>query len=218
VRYLTAALALWIPASAESLHYTINWQSGLSLGEAALHSTQSDSGLWSFELLLDAAVPGFTIRDEYRSRATAQLCSETLERIVRRGQRRSQETVTFDPEARRVRRVTEGGGSSEMEAPSCAHDAMAFLQFLRQELAQGRLAANQSVFLGARYDLQLSVAGSETVRQGEARLEADRVRIGIRGPKAELAVEVLFARDAARTPVLARLPLALGTFTVELLP
>ncbi len=34
----------------------------------------------------------------------------------------------------------------------------------------------------------------------------------------DLTVEIFFARDAARTPVLARIPLPLGTFTVELQP
>lgn len=218
MKRLVALLAVVLPAGAESLHYTINWQSGLSLGEASLSSSKSPEGPWSFEMTVDAAVPGFTVRDEYRSRATAVLCSETLERVVIRGPRKSVETVTFDQERHRVQRETEGGGKSELDAPECAHDAMTFLQFLRQELAQGRLAANQPVFLGAKYDLQLSVIGTESVRQGEARIDADKVRISIRGPKADLTVEVLFARDEARTPVLARLPLVLGTFTVELLP
>jgi hypothetical protein len=33
----------------------------------------------------------------------------------------------------------------------------------------------------------------------------------------DLTVEIFFARDAVRTPLLARIPLTLGTFTVELI-
>jgi hypothetical protein len=32
-----------------------------------------------------------------------------------------------------------------------------------------------------------------------------------------VTVEIFFAKDAARTPLLARIPLALGSFTVELI-
>ena len=66
--------ALLASASGETLHYSINWPSGLSLGEATLRSdrtvesTDSASG-WEFELNLDASVPGFAIRDQYRSTA-----------------------------------------------------------------------------------------------------------------------------------------------------
>ena len=49
-------------------------------------------------------------------------------------------------------------------------------------------------------------------------MEADKVRTSIRGPKSDLTIELYFAHDEVRTPVLARLPLALGVFTVELLP
>jgi hypothetical protein len=100
----------------------------------------------------------------------------------------------------------------------CARDALTFLQFLRQELAQGRIAPNQSVYLGSKYDLQLTYVGTETIRQGDQRVEADKVRTNIHGPKSDLTIELYFARDEVRTPILARLPLALGVFTVELLP
>ena len=38
----------------------------------------------------------------------------------------------------------------------------------------------------------------------------------IKGPASSYTVDIFFAKDAARTPVLTRIPLALGTFTVEL--
>ncbi len=212
-----------LSAGAETLHYTINWQSGLNLGEASLSATKHtasgvDSG-WDFQLTLDAAVPGFTIRDDYKATSDAKFCSAVLDKAVTRGTRKSGEKVTFDQERKIVKRETNGGGKSEAQAAGeCAHDALTFLQFARQELAQGRLAANQSVYLGSKYDLQLTYTGTESIKQGDRVVEADKVRVSVRGPKADTSFEIYFARDEVRTPLLARLPLALGTFTVELLP
>jgi len=209
-------------ASAESLHYSINWQSGLSLGEASLaankHAASGEDTGWDFALTLDAAVPGFTIRDEYKSNSDAKFCSSTLEKTTTRGSRKSTEKITFDQANKTIKRETTGGGKSEMQAVECAHDALSFLQFTRQELAQGRLAANQSVYLGSKYDLQLTYTGTEAIRQENKSVDADKVRVSVRGPKADITFEIYFARDEVRTPLLARLPLALGTFTVELLP
>jgi hypothetical protein len=209
-------------ASAETLHYSINWQSGLNLGEATLGANKSDASgaeSWNFELMLDAAVPGFTIRDDYKSNADAKFCSTVLEKTVTRGTRKSTEKVTFDQARKSVKRETSGGGRSEAQAAGdCAHDALAFLQFARQELAQGRLAANQAVYLGPKYDLQLTYTGTETIRSDNKPVDTDKVRVSVHGPKADTTFEIYFARDDVRTPLLAKLPLALGTFTVELLP
>jgi hypothetical protein len=209
--------------NAETLHYSINWQSGLNLGEATIgankHEASGTDGGWSFSLTLDAAVPGFTIRDDYKSSADAKFCSAMLEKTVTRGTKKSTEKVTFDQDRKSVKRESSGGGKSEAQAAGeCAHDALAFLQFARQELAQGRLATNQAVYLGAKYDLQLTYTGTESIRQENRAVEADKVRVSVRGPKADTTFEIYFARDEVRTPLLARLPLTLGTFTVELLP
>lgn len=223
MKFLSILFALTLSASAESLHYTINWQSGLNLGEASIGATKASGGSgdahWAFNVSLDAAVPGFTIRDEYQSKADEKFCSSSLEKTVTRGSRKSVETITFDQAKKTVERETEGGGKSELRFDgNCAHDALAFLQFMREELAQGRLAANQSVYLGSKYDLQLTYTGTETIKHDNKAVEADKVRVGLRGPKADFTFEILFARNEVRTPLLARLPLALGTFTVELLP
>ena len=118
-----------LSAGAETLHYTINWQSGLNLGEASVSATKHtasgvDSG-WDFQLTLDAAVPGFTIRDDYKATSDAKFCSAVLDKAVTRGTRKSGEKVTFDQERKIVKRETNGGGKSEpgnarmMRSPSC---------------------------------------------------------------------------------------------------
>ena len=50
----------------ETLHFSVNWPSGLSLGEAELTSVYSPSGAWSFSMKVDAALPGFLVGDEIR--------------------------------------------------------------------------------------------------------------------------------------------------------
>jgi hypothetical protein len=214
------AFATLVPA--ESLHYSINWQSGLSLGEAVLSSTPTGDGTasgWAFELMLDASVPGFMIRDEYSSTADGQLCSAEMKKTTSRGSRKSEEKLTFDQSARTVKReILDGGPTGTASMPVCGRDALTFLQFVRQELAQGRLAPQQPVVLGAKYDIHMVYIGAEAIKVADQRRDADKVRVSIKGPKADHTVELFFARDAARTPLMARLPLALGVFTVELLP
>ena len=218
------------PVGAETLHYSINWQSGLSLGEASLLAEKlsaepaSETGAgqasgWKFEMALDAAVPGFTIRDEYSSSADDKLCSFRVQKSVARGARKTLEKIQIDSQNRTAIRETQnGGGKSQYEVPNCVHDAMAFLQFVRQELAQGRIAAQQPVILGAKYDVQVTYVGTDTIRVAGENVPADRVKVAIKGPMADVTADVYFSHDELRTPVLARIPLSMGVFTVELLP
>ena len=81
------------PFTNESLTYTVNWPSGLTLGEAHLSATGISTG-WRFELSLDASVPGFAVKDTYRSTASAELCSETFSKDLSHGSRKSGEKVT----------------------------------------------------------------------------------------------------------------------------
>src|SRR4051794_29576650 len=62
------------PFTNETLSYSANWPSGISLGEAHLSAT-SGSGGWRFELGLDAGIPGFTVKDTYKSTSSVDLCS-----------------------------------------------------------------------------------------------------------------------------------------------
>ncbi len=265
MRY-AAFFALILTARAETLHYVINWPSGLNLGEATLSAARShpeaakpdaakpdaakpdtakpdaksgaaksnaeaprqssglfdpksaDKGGWDLDLDIDASVPGFAVRDHYHSTAGAELCSAVLEKAVRHGSRKNEETVTFHADTNTITRETHGpgGGKSDVSVSACARDALAFLQFARNELAQGRLAPQQSVILGAAYNVRLTLAGTQSVRMGEQTVQADRIQANIKGPASDITVEILFARDTARTPVLARIPLSLGVFTVEL--
>src|SRR5271170_3810204 len=135
-----------VSARAETLHYVINWQSGLNLGEASLSSSRAlwvvggaETARWSFDLDVDASVPGFAIRDHYTASAGPEICSAKLDKTVHRGNHKSEEKVTFDQEQHTITRTTQpegpGVGTSDASVPPCARDGLAFLQFVRQELA-----------------------------------------------------------------------------------
>jgi hypothetical protein len=214
-------------ASGEILHYSIEWPSGLSLGEATLRADRTGQGTaskpgWEFDLNLDASVPGFVIRDQYHSTANLDFCSWRLEKKTARGARKNEERVTFDPAKNTATRETVRGdktaGQSELSVPLCARDALTLLQFVRRELAQGRLPPQQPAILGAAYQVRLEYLGSTPVRLGDQQMDADRFRTSIKGPASDLTLELYFARDAVRTPLMMKIPLSLATFTVELIP
>jgi hypothetical protein len=205
------------PFQDESLRYSIKWPSGLSLGDVTLTAHRGGPG-WTFNAAIDAGVPGFSISDRYRSAATVELCSTELERNVSRGGRKTTEKTTFDQANRTAHRVTTvpEGGKSDFDVPSCARDALTFLYFAREELGQGRVAPPQQVFLGAGYSVVLKYTGEATIRLDEKPVVTDRVSVSVRGPKADVNAEAYFARDAARTPLVVKLPLSMGTFSMEL--
>jgi len=234
-----------IAAPAQTLHYVINWPSGLSLGEASISVSKpsaaapsaakgatpaaasvapsaaaaasgTSSGNWTFDLDIDAGVPGFVLRDHYHSTAQdADICSVKLERKTQHGARKSEETDTFDQTIHTLTRESPGAKTDYSVTP-CARDAMAFLQFARKELAQGRLAPQQQVVLGGPYNVRLEVLGVQAVKMLDKTVQADRIRATIKSSFSDLVVEIFFAKDEARTPVLAKIPLPLGTFTAEL--
>jgi hypothetical protein len=212
-----------LSASAQSLRYSINWPSGLSLGEASLDTSRThDSAApkgpekWSFALDIDASVPGFPVRDHYQASASPDLCSTQFEKKFVHGSHKTEEHITFDQEKNTATRETQGGGKSDLSLSACARDALTFLQFARNELAQGRLAPQQQIVFGSVYQIRIEFTGSQTVKIADQNTDSDRILATIKGPSSNLTVELFFARDAARTPLLAKVPLSLGTFTVEL--
>jgi len=233
--FLTGLAALWaqtaqkpappaaprltgFPFTDESLHYSIRWPSGLSLGDVTLTAHRSEFG-WNFGAGIDAAVPGFSISDQYKSKANVELCSSELERNIDHAGKRVREKTTFDQHNRNARRETlfpEGGGHSDFDLPTCARDALTFLYLARSELGQGRVAPADKVFFGSAYSVQLRYTGEAPVVLDERQSVTDRVVISVKGPRADVSSEAYFARDAARTPLVVKLPLSMGTFSLEL--
>jgi hypothetical protein len=203
----------------ESLNFAVNWPSGLSLGEGFLRARRlpEREGVNEYSLVLDAAIPGITVRDEYMSRATAEFCSLEFEKQFEHGKRKGGEKSVFDQTRGVVVRTTaNGGGKSEVPAVPCAKDALTFLQFLRKEVAQGRLPAAQPIHFGATYQVRVAFGGAQHLVLGGERVEADKLNLTVKGPASEHAFEVWLARDEVRTPVRIRVPFALGVFSMDL--
>jgi hypothetical protein len=204
--------------AAENLGYTLNWPSGLSLGEAHLNSSEAD-GKRKSSLSIDASLPGFPITDSYASVSEGEFCSNEFNKKFTHGSRTSEEKTTFDREQRTASRQTlnpAAGGKSEFSTSACPRDALAFLAFLRRELAQGRLPQTEKIYFGAVYEISLKFAGVERLRAGEKYVEADHLSATATGPASRVEFQMYFERDAARTPIRVDVPFALGTFSMEL--
>jgi hypothetical protein len=205
----------------EQLRYNINWPSGLSLGEAQLRASLVKAapdavGRLHLEFALDAGIPGFAVSDQYRSEASPEFCSGEFQRTTQHGPKKTDEKTTFDPQQSTASRETAAGGKSELKTSACSKDALTFLYYVRHELSQGRIAPHQTVFFGAPYDMRIEFMGTQRIPLGDQQVEADRVTATVKGPSSELSFEVFFLKDQARTPALVRVPLALGTFSMEL--
>jgi hypothetical protein len=215
----TAPAQTGFPFQNESLHYTINYTSGLSLGDANLSAQKTANG-WDFTVTLDAAVAGFNLKDKFTSSMAGLYCSTEFERDTMHGGKSAKEKSTFDQEKQIAHRQTEfpnDGGYSDMSTGSCGRDAITFLYFSRKELGQGRVPPPQVVYFGSPYTVQQSYTGAQNVTLGDKKPEVtDHMVYTVKGPKSEFTVEVFYARDAARTPLLVKIPQAVGTFTMEL--
>ena len=203
------------PSKTETLHFAVNWPSGLSLGEGELVSVNNGRG-WTFSMTLDAALPAFPLAETADSRASSDLCSLELRKTGTRGKRTVKETTKFDAAKAMATRTTGGdGGKSEIRIGSCPKDALTFIQFARRELAAGRVPAAQQVYYGAGYQTRLQYTGTQKIRVGNEYVEADKLTGNVKGPASEFTLELYFARDPERKPLLVSIPVAVGKFTVE---
>jgi hypothetical protein len=207
------------PFQNESLHYTLKYSSDLPLGDANLSAHKSADG-WDFTVNVDAAVMGFNVKDKFTSSMAKGFCSTEFERDTQHGSKTAREKTTFDADKQVAHRQTEfpnDGGSSDLSTGACGRDAISFLYFSRKELGQGRVAPPQVVYFGSAYTVQQSYTGAENVTLADKKSEiTDHLVYQVKGPKSEFSFEVYYARDAARTPLLIKIPLAVGTLSMEL--
>ena len=205
----------------EQLTYSINWPSGLSLGESRLHAAllpASDGAKqrMSFGFDIDAAVPGFAVMDKFTATAGGDFCSTEFDKNIHQGQKRADEKTTFDLESNTATRETKGGGQSKLDTGNCAKDALTYFYFVRHELSQGRLPQPATVYFGAPYQVRLEFVGTETIRVGDKQVQADHLTGSVKGQVADAHFDIYFLKDASRTPALVKVPLSLGTFSMEL--
>jgi hypothetical protein len=212
------------PFQNETLRYNVNWPSGLSLGEAVVtanNDTASKSGAaWSFALNLTVGIPGFPLADIYRSTAAATgLCSTELKREISHGSKKVTEKTTFDQKSGTAKRQTvspAGGGASDLSFHGCGQDALAFWFFARRELGQGRVPPPETIFFGSGYAARMEYTGAQTIPVAEKPTVTDHLVAHVKGPASDFTFEVFYARDAARTPLLIKIPVTVGTISLEL--
>jgi hypothetical protein len=193
-------------SDSELLRYRISYAGAINIGEAQISMSRTKAGS---ELTFQATVPvpGFPVAEFARSLVTKDLCALELEKKAVRGKRQTDEKTTFDASAGRATRETtvKGGGTSTFNVPACPRDALAFLYSLRKKITEGE----STVYYGAAY----KVAVRKLKANGG---DADVFEVRIAGPSAKYAAELHLARDAARTPVLIKVPLTAGSLQVEL--
>ena len=80
---LAAIAAIYAPPN-ENVRYSINWPTGVSLGEAQL-SASSSSDHMHFQFNLDAAAPAFTVSDRFNSDASGSFCSSEFDKSISHG-------------------------------------------------------------------------------------------------------------------------------------
>jgi Protein of unknown function (DUF3108) len=207
----------------ETLRYSVNWPTGVALGEATLSASsaqqarngEAPSASMHFQFDLDAGIPGFAVSDKFRSAASGSYCSSEFQKTTSHGPKKVDDKETFDPATGTVTRGS-GDGKSEINTNACGKDALAFLYFLRQELSEGRMPARQTVFYGAPYEVRLASAGTESVKIGNKPVDTEHIKASVEGPSASISVDLYFLQDKARTLALVKVPLSLGTFSMEL--
>lgn len=217
----TAHAQSGFPFTNETLTYTVNWPSGLSLGEATFTALHHGSTAWEFDMALNAAIPGFALVDRVKASATDDLCSTQFERDLSNGGRKTGEKIEFDQKqgsAHRVTTLPKDGGESTFGIPACARDALTYVYYGRRELGQGRVPQAQNVYFGAAYAAKMDYTGAQNITVGGKSTVTDHLVVSVKGPRADFTFEVFYARDAARTPVAIRIPLPLGTLSIELVP
>jgi hypothetical protein len=206
------------PFQNESLHYNINWPSGLGIGEADFTAQKTGAG-WDFAMNLSGGIPGFAVTDRFHSSANADLCSTEFDRDLSQGSRKSREKTTFDGGTGRAHRVTlfpAGGGESDFDVASCARDVLTFVYFTRSELGHGRVPPPQQIYYGGPRSIRMEYAGVQTIALGDKPTVADQLPVHLKGPNWGVDFDMFFARDAARTPLSIKVPLKAGAFTLEL--
>jgi len=205
------------PFTDESLSYALKGPTGIPLGDAHLTAKRADAG-WAFDLKANAGIPGFAIKDDYTSRINSDFCSTAFTRQFEHGSHKGREEETIDRSQETVTRATIGGGGGKSDFPvtDCMKDALALLYYARQELGQGRVPPPQQFLFGGLYDINMSYAGAENVQASGQTAVTDKIVCTVKGPASSFVFEMYFARDAARTPLLVKIPFVVGTFSMEL--
>jgi hypothetical protein len=211
------------PFTDETLTYSIKLPGGATLGDAHLSAKHAANGGWAFQLNGTAGVPGYSVKDVYTSRTNVDFCSTDFTRQYEHGSHKGREEETIDRSTETATRQTiigannaGGGGKSDFPITDCTKDALALLFYARRELGQGRVPPPQQVLFGGMYDVDMEYAGAANIPVAGVSTVTDKVVCTVKGPASTVTFEMYFARDPARTPLLVKVPLPVGSISLEL--
>jgi hypothetical protein len=204
------------PFTDEDLNYSVNWPSGINLGEAHLHAKRAGSN-WNFSFTIDAGVPGFQVKDAFHAESGSDFCCTAFDRSFVHGMRSGDEKETIDRDRGIATRVTKSGGQSDVQIPKCVKDALTFLLYTREEMGQGRVPPAQQILYGGLYRISLTYAGAPMITINRKQVQTDELVGAVKSQSGEFKFEVYFARDPARSPLVVKAPFAMGTFSMELI-
>ncbi|MCX6630604.1 MAG: DUF3108 domain-containing protein [Candidatus Solibacter sp.] len=208
------------PFQNETLRYRVVWPGGRSLGDVTLTAHKADDGGWDFDMSTTVSIPVVPISDRYKASASgADLCSSTLQREISHGTKKVIEKTEFDQKKNQAQRRTlipAGGGKSEFGIPTCGRDALTFQYLARREMGQGRVPPAGKVFFGSGYEVKMVYTGAQDVPVAGKAVVTDHLNVSVKGPASDFSFEIFYSRDAARTPLLIKIPLSIGTVSLEL--
>ena len=193
-----------------------------ALGDVTLTAHKTGDGGWDFDMSTSVAIPVVPIADNYKSSAIGtDLCSVDL---AARNQSRQQEGHREDrvrseeqSGAPRQTTVPAGGGKSEFGIPTCgARCADVPYISARREMGQGRVPPAGKVFFGSGYEVKMDYTGAQDIPVAGKPVVTDHVNVSVKGPASDFSFEIFYARDAARTPLLIKIPVTVGTVSLEL--
>jgi hypothetical protein len=72
------------------------------------------------------------------------------------------------------------------------------------------------VFFGSSYDVKMVYTGAQDIPVAGKPVVTDHLDVSVKGPASEFNFEIFYARDAARTPLLIKIPVKVGTVSLEL--
>ena len=74
----------------------------------------------------------------------------------------------------------------------------------------------ETVFFGSGYSARMGWTGAQTIPVAGKPVVTDQLVAHVKGPSANFSFEIFYARDAARTPLLIKIPVTVGTISLEL--
>ena len=208
------------PFQNETLRYRVIWPGGNSLGDVTLTAHKTGDGGWDFDMSTSVGIPVVPISDSTNRRPVGlDLCSSTLQREISHGAKKVIEKTEFDQKTNQAQRQTlvpAGGGKSEFAIPTCGRDALTFQYLARREMGQGRVPPAGKVFFGSGYEVKTVYTGAQDIPVAGKPIVTDHVNVSVKGPASDFTFEIFYARDAARTPLLIKIPVSVGTVSLEL--